>query len=412
MAQEPRKKPGPASAVYRVEDERSKAIRKEADLNGQSEHPLRQGHSARIESVVVRTVRIPFDRPLVTASFPIPGIDSVLVELGTSTGQVGTGWIFGFGEKRAHVLRTMVEDLAQLVIGEDVFMVEALWQRMRKAVAFTGTKGIAALGISAIDTACWDAIGRCLEMPIYRLLGASRDAVETYASSGLWLDRDRDELGEEARTLIDSGFRAVKMRMGMADVHEDLARVALVREAIGPDAVLMVDANQAWDEKRANWMANRLAEYGVYWLEEPVPFDDILTMRELRESSPVPLCTGENNYYKEEFRELLLARAADFLMPDLMRMGGVTEFLKTAHLCESFGVSVTPHLFMEVSAHLAAACPNAVWQEHQPWWEPIIAEPIEVRDGAIQLSNAPGFGVNLDAQAVRRFEVLTHSEVR
>lgn len=335
----------------------------------------------------------------------------MIVELRTDAGPVGVSWIFGFGEKRARVLRAMVEDLAELVIGEDVFKVEALWHRMRNAVAFSGTKGVACLGISAIDTACWDAIGRCLEAPVYRILGASRDTVPTYASSGLWLDRDRNELAAEARALVDSGFRAVKMRMGLADVEEDIARAALIREAIGPDTVLMVDANQAWDSKRAIWMANRLAEHDVYWLEEPVAFDDIPAMAEIRQSSPILLCTGENNYYKEEFRDLLLANASDILMPDLMRMGGVTEFLKTAHLCESFGVSITPHLFMEVSAHLAAACPNAVWQEHQPWWEPILVEPVEVCEGAIRLNERPGFGVDLDPAAVNRYEVSAHTDV-
>jgi L-alanine-DL-glutamate epimerase-like enolase superfamily enzyme len=374
-------------------------------------HAAPRSGPAAIERIAVRVLRIPFERPLLTASFPIPGVDTVLVELQTADGVVGTSWVFGFGERRAHVYKAMVEDLAHLVLGGDVFLVEALWQRMRNAVAFTGRGGVSAAAIAAIDTACWDAMGRTLGLPVYRLLGATRTSVETYASSGLWLDRDVDALAAEARALVDRGFRAVKMRAGLPDLEEDLARVAAVREAIGPEVKLMVDANQALDVKRAVRLSYRLADHDVFWLEEPVPFDDVAGMAEVRRASPIPLCTGESNFYKEDFRELLLAGAADILMPDLMRMGGVTEFLKVAHLCESFGVPVTPHLFMEVSAHLAAACPNAVWQEHQPWWEPILAEPVEVRDGEIQLTDRPGFGIELDADAVAHFEVAPVTSV-
>lgn len=369
-------------------------------------------HVARIEEVAVRVVHIPFERPLLTAGFPIPGIDSVLVELRTDGGATGLGWSFGFGRRRALALRAMVEDLAELALGADVFLVEQLWQRMRKAVAFTGAQGIAALAMSAIDTACWDAIGRTAGLPVHRLLGATRDSVEAYASSGLWLDRSRDELAKEARGLIDAGFGAVKMRAGLADRDEDVARVAAVREAIGPHAVLMVDANMAWDESTAIRMAHRFAEHDVFWLEEPIRFDNVAGMARVRAASPIPLCTGESDWFKESLRELLLARATDYVMPDLMRMGGVTEFIKATHLCEAFGVPVTPHLFMEVSTHLAAASPVAVWQEHQPWWEPILAEPVRVVDGAIQLTDRPGFGVDLDPAAVARHEVAPALSVR
>lgn len=364
----------------------------------------RDRDAARITDVTSRILRLPFEKPMVTASFPIEAIDTVLVELRTEEGVQGLSWIFGFGRQRAVVLHEMVGDLAGLVVGKDVFATEDLWHTMRRATAFTGVDGIATLAISAIDTACWDAVGRTLEVPIHRLLGAGEGRIATYASEGLWLDRDRDELATEAAGLIDRGFRAVKMRAGAGD-DEDVARVRAVRETVGPDVALMVDANQAWDAKRAIRMGHRLAEFDLAWLEEPVPYTDVAAMAEVRAAIPMPLCTGENDYGPAGIRDLLAAEATDIAMPDLMRMGGVTGWLKAAKLAEANHTPVSPHLFMEVSAHLAAACPNGVWQEHQPWWEPILIEPVQVRDGEIVLSDRPGFGVDVDPDAVRRYEV-------
>lgn len=361
--------------------------------------------SAKITSVRARALSIPFARPLITASFPIPAIDTVLVEIDTDAGVRGQSWIFAFGRKRVGVLKAMVEDFADLAVGEDPSMTERLWQKMQKAVGFVGRQGITALGMSAIDTACWDIAGKLAGQPVYRLLGGHATEVDVYASSGLWLDRSRDDLAEEAAGFVKRGFKAVKMRGGAADEDEDVARVGTVREAIGQDVKLMVDANQAWTAKQAIRMADRLEEFDLYWLEEPLPHEDIDGYAQVRAAIGMPLCTGESNYLKADFVRLLQAGAADFYMPDLMRMGGVTEMVKTVHLCEAYQATVTPHLFMEHSVHVAAASPNVVWQEHQPWWEPILREPVDVRDGVIHLSERPGFGIELDEAAVARYEL-------
>ena len=358
-----------------------------------------------IAAVHVRQLQIPFERPLLTASFPIPGVDTVLAEVERDDGTRGTAWIFCFGRRRAAVLKAMVEDLAEVVSGEDELMTQQLWEKMTRAVAFIGDRGVAALGISAIDTACWDLAGKVAGLPVHRLVGGYRRRVEAYASQGLWLDRSRDELVDEARSLVAEGFRGMKLRMGLEDSREDLARAAAVRDAIGPDVALMVDVNQGWDAKRAARMGNALEELDLAWLEEPLPFDDVDGYRRLRDALPMPLCTGENNFLRGDFVELIAAGAADVLMPDLMRVGGVTEWLKVARLCEAHRVPVTPHLFTEVSAQLAAASPGVVWLEYQPWWSPILAAPIGLDDGAVAVSELPGFGIELDEDAVRSYEV-------
>jgi L-alanine-DL-glutamate epimerase-like enolase superfamily enzyme len=358
-----------------------------------------------IAAVHVRQLAIPFERPLLTASFPIPGVDTVLAEVEDDQGRRGFSWIFCFGRSRAAVLKAMVEDLAAVAIGEDPLMTQALWRKMAGAVGFIGRPGVAALGMSAIDTACWDLVGRMLDLPVYRVLGGHRPHVEAYASQGLWLDRSRDELVEEARALAAAGFRGMKLRMGLQDEREDLARARAVREAIGRDVALMVDVNQGWTVKQAIRMGEALAELELAWLEEPIPFEDLDGYRRVRDALDMPLCTGENNFLLGDFVDLVESEAADVLMPDLMRVAGVTEWMKIARLCEAHRVRMTPHLFSEVSVHLAAAAPGVEWLEYQPWWSPILADPLELSDGGIALRERPGFGIDLDEDAVRRYEV-------
>ncbi|WP_407563912.1 mandelate racemase/muconate lactonizing enzyme family protein [Streptomyces sp. 184] len=348
---------------------------------------------------------IPLKKPLVTAAFPIPAIDTALVRVRTRDGHQGVAWSFAFGRGRVAALLQLVDDLAELAQGADATMPEALWARMSGAVGFVGRRGLAALAMSAIDTACWDITGKEAGLPVYKLLGGHRDRVETYASQGLWLDRSREELVEEAWGLVEEGFRAVKMRAGLPDHAEDIARVAAVRKAIGPDVKLMVDANQAWDLKQTLRMAARFEQYDLYWLEEPMPHTRVDDYAAAASAMSIPLCTGESNYFKDELLTLARRRAADYLMPDLMRMGGVTEWMKAARICEGFEVAVTPHLFMEHSAHLACAAPNAVWQEYQPWWQPIMALPPAFDDGCLVLGDRPGFGISLDEDAVARYRV-------
>jgi L-alanine-DL-glutamate epimerase-like enolase superfamily enzyme len=357
-----------------------------------------------ITEVSTSFLSIPLEKPLVTAAFPIPAIDTALVQVRTADGHEGVAWSFAFGPGRVASIIRLVDDLATLAVGEDATQTEALWAAMSRAVGFIGGRGIAALAMSAIDTACWDIKGKAAGEPIYRLLGGARQSIEVYASQGLWLDRSCQELAAEAEDLVSKGFQAVKMRAGLADPQEDLTRVRAVRDAIGPEVKLMVDANQAWDLKQTIRMARAFEEFDLFWLEEPMPFANITEYALAREAMSMTLCTGESNYLKDEILELARRGAADIVMPDLMRMAGVTEWMKAAHICEGFGLPVTPHLFMEHSAHLACATPNAGWQEYQPWWQPIMATPIDIVDSAIQLSDKPGFGIELSPAAVATYK--------
>jgi L-alanine-DL-glutamate epimerase-like enolase superfamily enzyme len=276
---------------------------------------------------------------------------------------------------------------------------------MWKAITFIGHSGAAVIAMSPIDTALWDVAGKAANLPLNRLLGAFRDKVEAYASEGLWLHQSIDELQKEAQGFVARGFNGMKMRVGKQSLEDDVERVAKVREAIGPGVKLMVDANQAWDVPTAVRFARAVEEHDLFWIEEPVDYQDYRGMAAIAARIDTPLCVGETNYTTEDFRRLCEMDCGYYIMPDLMRMGGVGEWMKVARLCEAFHRPVTPHLFMEVSSHQACASSNAVWQEHQPWWEPIWREPVDFREGFIHIRQKPGLGLEWDERAIERYEV-------
>lgn len=342
---------------------------------------------------------------MLTATFPITSIDTVLTRVLTEDGHVGVGWCFAFGTGRMSSVVRLVEDMSQAILGWDALMTSGLWTHLSNHAGFIGRKGVATLAMSTIDIACWDIAGQEAGMPVYRLLGGNTTEVKAYASQGLWLDRSREELVDEAARYVANGFTAVKMRVGVGDLKEDLSRVESVRNAIGDDVELMVDVNQGWTFKQTLYMSDALKDYNLYWLEEPMPIERLEEYRVARERMPMRLCTGESNYLKRELLELLRIGGADCVMPDLMRMGGVTEWMKAARLCEAFGIEVSPHLFMEHSRHLAAACPNVTYQEYMPWWDAILENPIAVERGMIRLPSSPGFGIEISDEAVEHYTV-------
>lgn len=359
----------------------------------------------KITKIETRFVSIPLAQPLITATFPIEAIDTVAVRVRTDQGIDGLGWVFAFGRGRVKGIQMMIEDLGALLIGEDALMLEQNWHKLWRANTFIGHSGAAVIAMSPLDTALWDIAAKAAGLPLYKMLGGYRDKVEAYASEGLWLHQSIDELQDEAQKFRKRGFRGMKMRVGKADLAEDVERTLKVREAAGADAVLMVDANQAWDVPTAIRYAREVEEADLLWIEEPVGYQNYDGMARIAAATDTPLCVGETNYTTEDFKRLILEECGHYIMPDLMRMGGVGEWMKVARLAEAFHLPVTPHLFMEVSAHQAAASPNAVWQEHQPWWEPVWKEPVDFRDSFIHLRDKPGLGVEWDDKALAKYEV-------
>ena len=359
----------------------------------------------RISALKTVCVELPIEKPVATAIHDIRSIGAVLVFLETDEGATGESYLFSLSGKRLKILDAMVESLRPLIIGANPCDPEAIWEAIWRDINFFGHKGIAVFGLSAIDTACWDAAGKAAGRPLLDRLGAVRDRVPVYASGGLWLNSEAEALAEEAMDFVATGFRAVKLRIGRPAIDEDVARVAAVREAIGPDIALMVDANQGLSHKHAIELGHRIAAFDLTWFEEPVPVYDRAGNHAVGAALEMPLAGGETEYTRYGFRDLIEAKTAHVMMPDLQRVGGVTEMLRVAQLCAANDLPVSPHLFTEHCLQLLGSLPNGTYLEHMPWFAPLFNETLTVEDGTIEVPRRPGLGFTFDRNAIERYRI-------
>lgn len=358
----------------------------------------------KITRVNVHRLSLPLPRPVRTSIHNHTHADTVVVAMETDAGAVGSGYCFAFGARRARALAALVEDLVPLYEGRDPCAVRAHFAQAWRAINFLGHCGAVMMALSALDTACWDLAARAAGLPLYRYLGGARRLVPTYASEGLWVDYSIDQLVAEAERFRGQGHRAMKMRIGPGGPAEELERVHRVREAVGPDIALLVDVNQGWDEPTAIRMGRALEAFDLYWLEEPLPYEDLEGCARVAAALTMRVASGESDYGSLAMRRHLELRAADVLMPDLQRMGGVTEYLKAASLCEAHHQPVSSHLFMEASCHVLAAAPNGLILEHMDWWQEIYTDRLALEDGHVRLPDRPGIGLELSASALSRFK--------
>ena len=357
----------------------------------------------QISAIEIDRLALPLRRPIRTSVHHFTHAHTVLVRLRSDDGATGIGWCFAFTAGKAAALAALAEDLATLYDGRDPRAVRANFAAAWRDMNFLGHAGAPMMALAALDTACWDVAAQAAGLPLYRYLGGDRDRVQTYASSGLWLDYSVDELIAEAEAFRQQGHRAMKMRVGRADFATDVERVRLVREALGPDVALLVDANQAWPESVAIRAGRALEPFDVFWLEEPVFYTDLDGCARIAAALDMRVATGETAYGSAAMKAHLDARAADVLMPDLQRMGGITEYLNAAVMCAAYHQPVSSHLFTEASAHVLAAQPHALMLEHMNWWEAIFEAPLAVEDGAVVLPDGPGLGLTLSEPALARF---------
>ncbi len=347
---------------------------------------------------------VPLPSPIMSGLGPLTTTGVLVVEVLTDQGIVGENLVFTLNNKRLAVLDEMVLSLAPLVEGIDPAFTTRFWSDAWREINFVGHKGVPVMGISAIDGALWDLRGKAAGLPIHRLIGAARDSVPAYASGGLWLSLSVDELQREAQGFVEQGFRAVKMRLGKPTPAEDAARVRAVREAIGPGIALMADANQQLTVVQAIRLGRMLEEFGLAWFEEPLPAYDLEGVAQVAAALDTPIASGETEYTRYGFRDMLERKSADILMPDLQRVGGVTEFLRVAHMADAFDVPVSSHLFPETSIQVLAALGNATWLEHMPWFSALYDGGIEVLDGHVAVPQGPGWGLALDRRAIARYQ--------
>jgi L-alanine-DL-glutamate epimerase-like enolase superfamily enzyme len=356
----------------------------------------------KVIAVETQVVPVRLEKPIGSALGRIERFGCILVTLRTDAGIDGENLVFTLHDRRTEVLRKMVDELADLVIGRDAGHIADFWARAWKDINFFGHKGIPVMAISALDGAMWDALGKASGLPLYRLLGGATTTVPAYQSAGLWLSASTDELVAEAGRFKAQGFKAMKMRLGSPDPNTDIARVKAVREAIGPGVKLMADANQGLNEAQAIRLGRGLEEFDLTWFEEPLPAWDLDGLARVAAALDTPIASGETEYTRYGFRRMLELRTADILMPDLQRVGGVSEFMRVGHMAESFDVTVSSHLFPETSVQVLGALSNAIYLEYMPWFSQLYNEQLEFKDGDAVVPERPGWGFTFNREYIRR----------
>lgn len=350
-------------------------------------------------------VDVPLDKPIATAIHQMKSVGCVLLELGTDEGIAGEGYAFTLNGVRLKSLHEMLLSFSHQVVGLDPHYISQIGQNIWNECNPIGHKGFSIAALSAIDTACWDIIGKAANQPLHRLFGACRNQVKTYASGGLWLSQSIDECVDEAQSFIDAGFRSMKIRLGSENLNDDVARVAAVRQSIGSDIELLADANQSLTPKRAIRLGRMLEPYDLGWFEEPVIYNDLVGNAAVRNTLDTPIAGGETEYTRYGMSDILKAGAVDILMPDLQRVGGLSEMRRVAAIASAYHVPISTHIFTEQSICIAASEPGCLSVEHMPWFAPLFNESIEIECGNIQVPDRAGVGFSFDQKAINRFKL-------
>lgn len=329
----------------------------------------------------------------------------VTLEIRTDEGLEGVGYAGFVREEMLKPLRETMHVLAEWAVGEDPCAVESVSTKLLELGGFGAPAGLVTSAAAAIDVALWDIKAKAAGQPLYRLLGGGTNRASTYASGYLWRTYDAGLLASKGEDLAASGFRAMKFRMGSEpSLHSEILRMRSLRTAVGDGIDLMVDINQGWDVDRSIRVGRAMDECGLYWLEDPIHHQDYAGLAQIADALDTPISTGEYLYGLIPFAHMLEHRSVDIVMVDLLRVGGITHWMKAAHLAEAYNKPVVSHLAPEILAHCIAAAPNGTYVEHMPWALPLFKETFSMANGEIVLPEGPGLGLEFDHAAIDRFQ--------
>ena len=350
-----------------------------------------------IDAVAVGHYRIPLPTVLSDATHgDIAHFELLTARLRAADGAEGLGYTYTVGAGGAAIRALIERDLAPLLIGADETRIEALWRQMWWRLHYVGRGGPASFAVAAVDVGLWDLRARRHGLPLWRLLGGHAPRVPAYAG-GIDLQFPLERLLRQTEANLQRGFRAIKMKVGRPRLGDDLERVSAMRRLLGPGTPLMVDANMRWTADEAIRASRALAAHDVYWLEEPTLPDDVTGHTRILRDGALPIAAGENLHTLAEFERLIDAGGVSFPEPDVSNCGGVTVWLKVAHLAEARNLPVTSHGVHDLHVHLLAAVPNASYLEvHVFGLERFMAQPLDIHDGVATAPDRPGHGVELD----------------
>jgi mandelate racemase len=348
-------------------------------------------------------VEVPMTYALGTSRGVITKAPLLLIDLETEEGVTGHSYLWCYFPAAMPAIAKILEEVARVVEGEPLAPAD-LWSKLAERFALIGVQGIVRMAMAGFDVAAWDALAIAAGWPLATLIGSSPKRIPAYNSCGLGLTAPRD-VADEAEKLLARGFHAVKLRLGYPTLAEDLAALHAVKKRIGSEIAVMVDYNQALSLAQALERGRALDQEGIYWLEEPIRHDDYAGNATLVRELETPIQIGENFSESSAMAVALAAGAADYVMPDLERIGGVTGWLRAAALAATHRIAMSSHLFPEVSAHLLAATPTAHFLEYMDWADRILAEPLEIVDGFAIVPQRPGNGLTWDAKAVEKHRI-------
>jgi len=353
-----------------------------------------------IRGVKARAVVAPISRPVKNAFGSIEAAPLVLIDVATDQGVTGRSYIFAYTAMALKPLVHLIDEIGKEIVGRAIAPLD-LMSAMDARFRLLGWQGLVGMAVSGLDMAFWDGLGKIAGKPLVELLGGSVRPIKAYDSYGA-VDPKADE--RDLRRSLELGFRGIKIKGGLGDAATDERIVKGVRALLGPDIALMIDFNQSLDPAEALRRIARLAPYDLTWVEEPVPQENLLGHAEVRKGSSIPIQAGENWWFPRGFAEAIAVGASDLIMPDLMKVGGVTGWLRIAGQAEAASIPMSSHLFAEASAHMLGVTPTAHWLEVLDLAASILADPIKINDGTLT-ARGPGLGLEWNETAVSKYLV-------
>jgi mandelate racemase len=368
-------------------------------LQSQRELPPMQAASLTFKELRARPVVLELKRPVVARIATITQWPLILIDLLTEEGIVGRSYLEPYIVKSMRYLVPALQDLGEMLAGRRVVPLE-FFTAARKSLHFVGYEGLAMIAASGLDMAAWDALAKAANLPLCVLLGGSVGPVKCYNSNGLWLNEPEAVAAEALDLRDEGGFTGLKLRLGRDRARDDLTTIAAVRKVVGDDMQLMVDFNQGLDFAEALQRCHMIDDLGLAWIEEPIVYDNLDGYVRLAAEIDTPIQIGENFYGPRELYKALQRNACDLVMPDFMRIGGVTGWLRAAAIAGTAGVPMSSHLYPEVAAHMLRVTETAHWLEWQDWADPILQKPYEMRGGFLHIPDVPGVGMEWNEDAV------------
>jgi len=349
---------------------------------------------------------VPVHRDMRDAIRHFNKMDVVFVRLETDEGIQGFGFTYSIIPHGAREVCSVVKaSIYPLIKGMNPLNHEQVWYEMWRKMDWVGRGGIAVLAVAAVDIAVWDLKSKVAGIPLHRLLGAYRDKVPVYNTDGGWLNHSLEQLVEETRGIVRAGFRGTKIKVGKEDPAEDVERLAAVRKILGPRRTLMVDANERFTQAEAIRRAAMWEKFNLFWFEEPLPAEDISGHAALKAHTAIPIALGESLYNRHQFKDYIASDGVSIVQPDACRCGGITEWLKVAHMASCYNMNVSPHFVMELHLPLVAAIPNGLFVEYIPSLDAVLRKPMKLEDGCFRPSEEPGLGIPWDFNKLDKYKV-------